>query len=93
MGGYYDAADDLSDDGYRKIEEREVEPGDVLIYKDDVDEPVHVGLVVEHNPDVSTASWKTRLLSQWGADGEYFHDAEHVAPFLGRPKEFWSERI
>ena len=83
----------LSDDGYRNIGEHDVKSEDVLVYKDKLDESVHIGVVVAHDADVSTASWKTMILSQWGAGGEYFHGAEDVAPQLGRPKEFWSERV
>lgn len=82
----------LKEDGYQRVRETEVVPGDIVIYKNTRGEMIHVGVVVEHTPDVEAASWRTRILSQWGADGEYFHDHTDVPPLLGVPVEFWSER-
>ncbi len=82
----------LKEDEYRQIPPKEVQVGDVLVYRDDRGEVTHIGIVFDYTPDVQAASFATRVLSQWGADGEYFHDAEDVTHWLGRPREFWTER-
>jgi len=82
----------LEDDGYRQIPAKEVVEGDVVVYADSWGKFSHVGVVIHHSPDVQSASWKTRVLSQWGADGEFFHDLDDVHPYLGKPKGFWTER-
>lgn len=82
----------LREDGFRIVEQQEVQPGDVLVYKDGAGDIVHIAIVLKHDANPKTASWVTKVLSQWGADGEYIHTAEDVAHLLGRPLEFWSER-
>ena len=82
----------LDDDGYRVVERREVQPGDVVTYCDKTGNVCHVAVVVRHDADVATAQWKTIVLSQWGADGEYLHDVNDVHEVLGRPDRFYSER-
>lgn len=82
----------LKEDGYRRIQPSEVESGDVLVYRNATGELVHLAIVLDHYPDVVEASWKSRVVSQWGGDGEYLHDANDVSPFLGNPVEFWTER-
>ena len=82
----------LKDDGYKPIEPRAVVPGDLLVY-DWEGAPTHVGIVWEHEPLPEDATWKTRILSQWGRDGEYFHAASDVPDVLGKPHQFWTERV
>ena len=77
----------LRDDEYRRIAAQDVELGDVVIYRND-DEVTHVGIVSDVNP----LSGGMTVLSQWGADGEYFHEIGDVHPSLGRPQEYWTER-
>jgi hypothetical protein len=83
----------FEDDGYRRISEAEAMVGDVVLYKDGEGDFAHVAIIIEKSPDVNRASWKFEVLSQWGADGEYLHSLEDVPPLLGRPEEFWTERI
>ena len=79
----------LTEDGYRQIGINELEAGDVVVYHDSRGEVSHVG-IVDHvgfeNPR------KVRVLSQWGADGEYYHLADDVSPALGSPSEYWTDR-
>ena len=82
----------LDDDGYHEIRPQDVLPGDIVIYRDNAGEISHVAVVVSHEPDVSNARWKTMVLSQWGADGEYLHDYGDVHEMLGRPDKFYSEK-
>ena len=84
----------LEDDDYRQVSsEGDLEPGDVVVYKDEADIAVHVGLVTEVRPNVGDAKWEIFALSQWGADGEYFHHVNDVNPRLGKPAEYWTDRI
>lgn len=82
----------LREDGFRKIAVSEVVLGDIVVYRDASGGFAHVGLVLSKTPDVEHASWKVSVLSQWGIDGEYFHDANDVPDLLGTPQEYWTER-
>jgi hypothetical protein len=82
----------LADDGYLPIEAKEVQPGDLVLYRDTYDEISHVAVVISHKPDVKNGRWITIVLSQWGADGEYIHEIADVNDFLGRPDKFYSEK-
>jgi hypothetical protein len=43
----------LLDDGYRLLKPCEAaRPGDVVVYKNKIKEPVHVGVAIEANPNV-----------------------------------------
>jgi len=81
----------LEEDGYRPIKPEAVCPGDLLVYNDP-EGPTHIGVVWQHEPDVERATWRTDILSQWGAAGEYFHESQDVAPLLGTPQRFWTDR-
>jgi hypothetical protein len=86
----------LDDDGYVQVLERDAVCGDIVLYKDNKGEYAHVALVVEHKPkvDPNKPAFETFVVSQWGDTGEYIHLASDVPPtWLGRPIEFWSERI
>ena len=53
----------------------------------------HVGLVIEHEPNVANADWDTTVLSQWGRDGEFLHERRDVSPlFAASTIEVWTER-
>jgi hypothetical protein len=80
------------DDGYREVEVSTVMPGDIVLYRDTQGNVSHVAVVVSHERDLANARWRTQVLSQWGADGEYFHDPGDVNQWLGKPDKFYSER-
>jgi hypothetical protein len=82
----------LDDDGYREVDRKDVRPGDIVIYRDVDGSLTHAGVVISNEPDLASAHWKTTVLSQWGADGEYFHDLGDVNVSLGTPDGFYSER-
>jgi len=82
----------LNDDGYVEVSPSEVEPGDLVLYRDDRGDISHVAVVVRHEPDLEKALWRTTVLSQWGSDGEYLHDCADVNEMLGKPDKFYSER-
>ncbi len=44
-----------------------------------------LAVVISHEPDVVHGRWKTTVVSQWGSDGEYFHDYADVNQQRGRP--------
>jgi hypothetical protein len=81
------------EDGYDRVSRvDEVRPGDVLVYRDQKGEIMHIGIVLSMEPLVATASWKVSILSKWGAEGEYVHPQDHVPHSYGFPSEYWSER-
>lgn len=83
----------LREDDYYQVQRHEqVHVGDVLIYRNDRREIVHLGTVISIEPLVNKSSRKVAVLSKWGADGEYIHAPDHVPGFFGRPSEYWSER-
>ena len=82
----------LTDDGYREIAIQRVKAGDLVIYREPDRTITHVGQVWSHDPVVANGSWKTIVLSQWGQDGEYFHEVNDVHPRLGHASEYWTER-
>jgi hypothetical protein len=83
----------LADDGYRRIAISAAVLGDLVLYRDAEGDFAHVGVIVKHNADIETGAWKTLVLSQWGADGEYFHDINDVdSRWLQKSREFWSEK-
>lgn len=82
----------MTEDGFRRVEEEELEIGDVVIYRSDNREISHVGLIAKITVIVERGQREITVLSQWGADGEYFHRIDDVHPNLGRPTEFWTDR-
>lgn len=83
----------LLEDGYRQINnESELQIGDVVVYRNDHGTISHVGTIACVSSNVREAQWEITVLSQWGADGEYFHLIDDVNPLLGRPREFWTDR-
>ena len=86
----------LEEDGYRPVTLQDAECGDIVLYTDaDADATVlHVGVIVRHDPSIEDADWKTTVLSQWGRDGEFFHELKDVnTGLLGSPNEVWTERL
>ena len=82
----------LDDDEFRKLAPSEApEVGDVVVYRDESGNVSHVGLIAQvllgarEEPEF-------RVLSQWGQDGEYFHNINDVSPLLGSANEFWTDR-
>jgi hypothetical protein len=83
----------LQDDEYRLLPgPDQVREGDVLVYRDVQGNVAHVGIVARVNVDLREATRHITILSQWGAAGEYFHQANDVSPYLGTPAEYWSDR-
>lgn len=82
----------LYEDDYRKLSgDIELHEGDIVVYRDERNEPTHVGVVFSKEPDVASATWRVTVLSKWGADAEYLHGLLDVPTLYGSP-EFWSER-
>lgn len=83
----------LLDDGYVQITERpELARGDVAIYRDKQGTISHIALVWSTTLCLRTGEITVECLSQWGADGEYFHSENNVPELLGKCCEFWSDR-
>lgn len=82
----------LEEDGYAQVAQAAaVVAGDVVVYEAD-GEISHVAMVVSNEPNLADGTSKIRVLSQWGFDGEYFHDYRDVHPSYGAPVRFYSER-
>ena len=82
----------LAEDGYYRVDIASAKLGDVVVYRNFAREITHAGIIVEKRPVLETAEWDVRVLSQWGASGEYVHRLSDVPSLLGSPAEFWSER-
>jgi hypothetical protein len=84
----------LRDDGYRRLAgAAEAEPGDVVAYHDPDGAICHVGIVIQKNLAIpGAATDPLKVLSKWGADGEYVHDMSQLPHLLGVPAEFWTDR-
>ena len=83
----------LNDDGYRRLENiNQTELGDVVVYRDNSGEIVHVGIIIEKRVDFSNAETRYKVLSKWGQWAEYIHDPDDVLPTFGHPSEYWTDR-
>jgi cell wall-associated NlpC family hydrolase len=83
----------LREDGYRKLDNpSEAVLGDVVVYRNDGGEISHVGILVSVQLQLEVGGQELTVLSQWGADGEYFHRIDDVNPRLGQPTEIWTDR-
>ena len=81
----------LREDGHREIPIEETATGDVIVYRYQ-DEVTHAGVILSKNVVASLDADPMRVLSQWGADGEYEHDSLDVPDVYGRPAEYWTDR-
>ena len=81
----------LTSDGYQPVSKEDLVVGDVVVYTLDK-RRVHVGLVACVLPDLGEIP-NTRVLSKWGKHGEVEHRLEDVPYYLGKPSEYWSERV
>ncbi len=85
----------LDDDGFRRLNGfAEAFIGDLVIYQADGPEITHVGIVQQKNVvhDSRNPGDPLKVLSKWGAYGEYIHDMSDVPEVFGRPTEFWTDR-
>lgn len=81
----------LNEDGYRQIEAPEI--GDIVIYRNPEYDVKHVGVVLENRPLEAAGKPVVMVLSKWGGDGEYIHAVDYVPEALGRPTDYWTERV
>ena len=84
----------LKEDGYRQLNsEVETRCGDLVVYRDRQGEVSHVAIVVRKNLyDPQNPKDTLVVLSKWGAEGEYEHDASYVPVLCGKPAEYWTDR-
>lgn len=75
-------------DGYKRVEAASGDRGDIVLYEDDAG-PAHVGILWNRHP-VSNA-WI--VLSQWGSDGEYFHQLHDIREDWRHRVTIWTERL
>jgi hypothetical protein len=82
----------MGDDGYQSVDQKDAMPGDLVLYKDSTRSVVHVGVILEKNPDVRSARFRFKVLSKWGSGGEFIHQMESIPDILGSPSQFITER-
>jgi len=85
----------LREDGYRGLGVVEAPCiGDIVVYKNNLREPLHVAVIVsiKTNVDPNQPPYDIMVLSKWGFEGEYIHSVGYVPDALGTPQEFWTER-
>ena len=83
----------LEEDEYTRVDDvRELKRGDIVVYRDDAGRATHVGIVCALVYDIRSGDISVSVLSQWGADGEYFHEVKDVNVRLGSPAEYWTDR-
>lgn len=77
----------LSDDGYIKVQRSSVNVGDIVVYTNDENEPIHIGVIVSIYAfgEIRTLN----VLSKWGRDAEFIHDERNVVSYLGKPTSYW----
>jgi hypothetical protein len=84
-----------ADDGYECLPPNKMAlPGDVVVYRDENGEVVHVGRIVDYF-NIDGLALGYRVLSQIGADGEYIHNLDDLPQFpikIKLPPELWTER-
>ncbi len=80
----------LRQDGYNRVSERDIVPGDVVVYGTNL-VPTHVGLIMNIHRDGSDID-NLMVLSKWGKEAEILHQADVVPDAYGQPVEYWSER-
>ncbi len=82
----------LTDDGYSRLDgESEAKIGDIVVYKKNL-ALTHVGIIIGFDDDLSVGTRKMKVLSKWGANGEYIHRIDDVPVLFGVPAEFWTDR-
>lgn len=76
----------LENDDYEKLDGPEMARiGDIVVYtKGGL--TTHVGIIVD------TVLSVRRVMSKWGAEGEYIHPERCVPELYGDPTEYWSDR-
>ncbi len=80
----------LYDDQYRQLpSDAGLEAGDIVLYRRDDGSLTHAAVVIAIPIALHD---QVRVISQWGADGEYVHDVADVTSILGRPSEYWTDR-
>lgn len=88
----------LLEDGFRRRPgPDQVQPGDVVVYRDDEGEVAHAGVILEVLWTIEEAlpfekGDRFRVLSKWGEGGEYEHNLTDVPSVFGKPAEYWTDR-
>ena len=85
----------LEDDGYTRIEEHEVEVGDVAIYRDHQTRIIHhSGIVVQVDTPLGQPTGGVLLImSKWGQAGEYLHSPFHIPEDYPHHIEYLTDRL
>ena len=81
----------LHEDKYASIARQDVAAGDLVLYRDQSEEPTHIGFVVRIDK-VGDSSF-LKVVSKWGYIGpECVHSEKDVPATYGSPKEYYRER-
>ena len=82
----------LQDDGYARIDFREVMPGDIVIYRQSASlggEIHHSGIVVERPPPIDGIPTSPKVLSKWGHSHEVIHDVAYCEYYQNATIEYY----
>jgi hypothetical protein len=72
----------LDDDGYQGVPADQVAPGDIVVYRDNLGQIEHTGVVVWIEESATLrAPW---IVSKWGTHGEFIHRVNN-SPYQGTP--------
>jgi len=84
----------LTDDEYRQLRQGECPVlGDVVVYRLSAEgDATHVGIVAQVLPLTASGQPVVKVLSQWGAHGEFVHLVDQVPDVYGRSVEYWTDR-
>ena len=88
----------LHEDGYRRLSEMEVPvAGDLVLYTDEKEEYLHVGMILEMHEGISPQSPKIPwVLSKWNStSGEvmhFSHDVPYPKQGITATIEYWTDR-
>jgi hypothetical protein len=78
------------DDEYRRIERRDANVGDIVIYRGPSGDIEHVGVVLRRILVTPSDDDDLVVLSQWGDSGEFIHKSSEQA--YGEVREVWTDR-
>ena len=84
----------LKEDEYQEVHRNLTVPGDLVVYYKNADKKIirHVGIIVAKEGNVESGDWVIRVLSKWGAEGEYLHCENEVPTIYGTTRVYYSER-
>lgn len=83
----------LYDDNYKQVKQiTNAKLGDVVVYKANNGEILHVGIIIEKALNLITGTLEIKILSKWGPWAEFIHRPEEIYRPWGTLVEVWTDR-